>query len=92
MMRLYGAVDWLQFRASPDDLRFQIAPPVPGRDEYTLVAQARYTGALRDLLILSNRLGQDCIAVFDVSEGKGYLIGKNALDWGVFEPDLFINP
>ena len=40
---------------------------------------------------LSNILQQDCIAAFDAINGKGYLIGDYAEDWGgEFNPEYFI--
>lgn len=40
---------------------------------------------------LSNILQQDCVAAFDAMNGKGYLIGDYADDWGgEFNPEFFI--
>lgn len=40
---------------------------------------------------LSNILQQDCVAAFDTFNGKGYLIGDYADDWGgEFNPEFFI--
>lgn len=41
--------------------------------------------------MVSNILQQDCIAAFDALNGKGYLIGDYADDWGgEFNPEYFI--
>lgn len=41
--------------------------------------------------MVSNILQQDCIAAFDALNGKGYLIGDYAADWGgEFNPEFFI--
>lgn len=40
---------------------------------------------------VSNTLQQDCVAAFDTLNGKGYLIGDYADDWGgEFNPEYFI--
>lgn len=49
-------------------------------------AQAR---AIADL---SADLGQDCIAAYDLSEGRGLLLGPRADAWGDFNPAFFILP
>lgn len=92
MSRMGKAMQWLAFRADPVLFRATLHPVVDGR-EYTLaISVVAHNTPLSQFQNLADTLGQDCIAVFDVSEGKGYLIGRRALNWGVFDPDLFINP
>lgn len=48
-------------------------------------------GDIHKINKLSNLLQQDCIAAFDAINGKGYLIGDYAEDWGgEFNPAYFI--
>lgn len=47
-------------------------------------AQAAMIGALAE------DLGQDCIATWDPSEGRGLLLGPRADAWGSFDPSFFV--
>jgi hypothetical protein len=40
--------------------------------------------------LLSNLLGQDCIAVYNPETREGDLIGPRAAAWGAFSPEFFI--
>jgi hypothetical protein len=42
--------------------------------------------------MLSTALGQDCIAVWNLYESFGQLIGPRADKWGEFNPKFFIMP
>ena len=46
----------------------------------------------RAIAQLSIDLGQDCIASYDLSEGRGLLLGPRADAWGDFDPAFFILP
>lgn len=38
---------------------------------------------------IAEKLGQDCIAIYDTDTCTGKLIGPNAASWGEFNPDYF---
>lgn len=42
-----------------------------------------------DIYDISEALGQDCIAAYDLQRCKGMLIGPEAERWGEFDPTLF---
>jgi hypothetical protein len=56
--------------------------------EQTWVAHVKglTEGAAHDI---AEKLGQDCIAVYDIATCTGALIGPNASSWGEFNPDFF---
>lgn len=62
--------------------------------ELTLVVDADdkdQPGRDNRIAMLSARLGQDCIAVYDYAAQEGDLIGPNAAAWGEFNPAYFLN-
>lgn len=44
---------------------------------------------VRAVSLASSLLGQECIALWDPSEGRGQLIGPDADKWGAFDPARF---
>ena len=61
--------------------------------EPTYLFNDRSFGALRaDVFHISNILLQDCIAVWDGDNEKGYLIGSNTEAWGAFNHEYFLLP
>lgn len=66
--------------------------------EVTLVANLVYEGSApldmtvltEEILKMSTRLKQDCVAFYDVDADKGVLIGVYAEVWGEFNPEYFI--
>lgn len=44
---------------------------------------------IRAVSLASSLLGQECIALWDPSEGRGQLIGPDADKWGAFDPAQF---
>lgn len=66
--------------------------------EVTLVANLMYVGSApldmtvltEEILKMSTRLKQDCIAFYEVNADKGVLIGEYAEVWGEFNLDYFI--
>lgn len=63
--------------------------------EPTVVARLRTPPAqalaptISRLYFLSSLLGQDCIAYYDLTLGRGALTGPRAAKWGPFNPDFF---
>lgn len=61
--------------------------------EPTYLFNANSFGALRaDVFHISNLLRQDCIAVWDGDNERGYLIGSNVEAWGAFNHEYFLLP
>ncbi len=60
--------------------------------EPTLVVKMKMDPGLLEMVgdDLSNYLHQDCVAVYNVTTGKGQLIGPRAAAWGEFNPAYFI--
>lgn len=62
--------------------------------EPTVVARLRtvqsWATVQRRVHFLSILLGQDCIAVYELSLSKGALCGPRAAEWGPFNPDFFL--
>jgi hypothetical protein len=46
---------------------------------------------IRAVSLASSLLGQECIALWDPSEGRGQLIGPDADKWGAFDPAQFFD-
>lgn len=46
---------------------------------------------IRAVSLASSLLGQECIALWDPSEGRGQLIGPDADKWGAFDPARFFS-
>ena len=49
-----------------------------------------HAGIENEILELSRELMQDCIAVYDITEGRGQLVGDYAAEWGEFDPQYFL--
>lgn len=67
----------------PDAIRFQHDDV---EDFFIVVVRKPYVFA--NVLMLSDALGQDCIAV-GFGGGGGELVGSNCADWGEFNPAFF---
>ena len=50
----------------------------------------QHAGIENEVLELSQELMQDCIAVYDITEGRGQLVGDYAAEWGEFDPQYFL--
>ena len=50
----------------------------------------QYAGIENEILELSQELMQDYIAVYDITEGRGQLVGDYAAEWGEFDPQYFL--
>ena len=62
-----------------------------GTEEPCLHAHIAGSGVEVKVGHVSEKLGQDCIALVD-DDGKGVLVGPRAASWGDFNPELFRRP
>jgi len=93
MINMGKAMEWLGYRGDPRQFRVTMHPPVAGRIEYTLAVRVAFLHqGITSFMALADLLHQDCIAVLNVGTSQGILVGRRALEWGVFDSDLFINP
>jgi len=66
---------------------------VHSESEMTVVAEVDdndQPGTDNRIHMLSDLLGQDCIAVYNPETGEGDLIGSRAAAWGAFNPEFFV--
>lgn len=42
------------------------------------------------LIQISDKLGQDCVAVYNPQRQQGALVGSKAAEWGTFNPAYFL--
>lgn len=81
-----GDIRWVQKEHGVREVRHALRQGQTG--ELTYCAQL----VVPDLEVLgkvSEGLGQDCIAVWELREGKGVLVGPRAQAWGEFRVELF---
>ena len=50
----------------------------------------KHAGIENEILELSRELMQDCIALYDLTQDQGMLVGDYAADWGEFDPQYFL--
>ena len=50
----------------------------------------KHAGIETEILELSHELMQDCIALYDLTENQGLLVGDYAAEWGEFDPQYFL--
>lgn len=76
------------YRLDVRALRHEVREPLHNGDELTHVVHVHRWNKDKAMRI-SELLGQDCIAQYDLDRCEGALIGPRADKWGEFNPQFF---